>query len=151
LRLEKLGQLKKSNYLIGTRTRDLPACSIVPHPTTLPRAPWHQNYFLTSESLIISNTGHAFGAGTRSSFVGCDETVHLVRRPLIDLLHQPQTIDDECGAVGGMRTDRGNRSTRRKLAPTLLCPPQIPYDLTSDRTRAGAVGNRTNSLSYGAA
>jgi hypothetical protein len=26
-------------HLIGTRTRDLPACSIVPQPTTLPRAP----------------------------------------------------------------------------------------------------------------
>jgi hypothetical protein len=30
---------KKSNDLIGNRTRDLPACSIVPQPTTLPRAP----------------------------------------------------------------------------------------------------------------
>jgi hypothetical protein len=26
-------------HLIGTRIRDLPACSIVPQPTTLPRAP----------------------------------------------------------------------------------------------------------------
>jgi hypothetical protein len=26
----------KSNYLIGTRSRDLPACSIMPQPTTLP-------------------------------------------------------------------------------------------------------------------
>jgi hypothetical protein len=31
--------IEKSNYLIGNRTRDLPACSIVPQPTTLPRAP----------------------------------------------------------------------------------------------------------------
>jgi hypothetical protein len=38
MRLEELGQLKKI-HLIGTRTRDLPACSIVPQPTTLPRAP----------------------------------------------------------------------------------------------------------------
>jgi hypothetical protein len=29
----------KKFHLIGTRTRDLPACSIVPQPTTLPRAP----------------------------------------------------------------------------------------------------------------
>jgi hypothetical protein len=36
LQLEGLGKLKKSND-IGTRTRDLPACSIVPQPTTLPR------------------------------------------------------------------------------------------------------------------
>jgi hypothetical protein len=38
VRLEGLGQLKKI-HLIGTWTRDLPACSIVPQPTTLPCAP----------------------------------------------------------------------------------------------------------------
>jgi hypothetical protein len=38
VRLEGLGQLKKI-HLIGTRSRDLPDCSIVPQPTTLPRAP----------------------------------------------------------------------------------------------------------------
>jgi hypothetical protein len=38
VRLERLGQLKKI-HLIGTRTRDLPACSVVPQPTMLPRAP----------------------------------------------------------------------------------------------------------------
>jgi hypothetical protein len=37
MRLEGLGKFKKSNDLIGTRIRDLPACSIVPQPTTLPR------------------------------------------------------------------------------------------------------------------
>jgi hypothetical protein len=31
--------IAKSNDLIGYPTRDLPACSIVPQPTTLPRAP----------------------------------------------------------------------------------------------------------------
>jgi hypothetical protein len=36
--LEGLSKLKKI-HLIGTRSRDLPACSIVPQPTTLPRAP----------------------------------------------------------------------------------------------------------------
>jgi hypothetical protein len=41
VRLEGLGKLKKKNKkknndLIGNRTRILPACSIVPQPTTLP-------------------------------------------------------------------------------------------------------------------
>jgi hypothetical protein len=36
----------------------------------------------------------------------------------------------------------GNRSTQRKPAPVLLCPQQIPHDLTWDRTRAAAVGDR---------
>jgi hypothetical protein len=38
VRLERLGKFKKI-HLIGIRSRDLPACSIVPQPTTLPRAP----------------------------------------------------------------------------------------------------------------
>jgi hypothetical protein len=89
----------------------------------------------------------------------------LARRPLTGLLYQPLMIDDdvcirvghkagpctatfndidddECGAVGGMRIDRGNGSTRRKPTTVTLCPPQIPHDLTWARTRADAVGSR---------
>jgi hypothetical protein len=59
------------------------------------------------------------------------------------LLYKPQTIDeDDCGAIGGMKIGRENRSTRRKPAPTPLCPPQIPRDQTRDRTRAAAVGSQ---------
>jgi hypothetical protein len=65
--------------------------------------------------------------------------VHSVLRPLIGLLYQPRMIDDECGAVGGMRIGRGNRSTGRKPAPAPLCPLQIPRDLAWDRIRAAAV------------
>jgi hypothetical protein len=35
---------------MGTRTRDLPACSVVPQPTTLPRAP----AFNVSDSLLFT-------------------------------------------------------------------------------------------------
>jgi hypothetical protein len=46
----------------------------------------------------------------------------LVARPL---LTAPGDCED--GEVGGMNSfGRGNRSTRRKPAPTPLCPPQIP-------------------------
>jgi hypothetical protein len=38
VRPEGLGKLEKI-HLIGTRSRDLPVCSIVPSTTTLPRAP----------------------------------------------------------------------------------------------------------------
>jgi hypothetical protein len=49
------------------------------------------------------------------------------------LLYQPQMIDEgDCGAIGGMKVGRGNRSTRRKPAPAPLCPPQIPLDQTWD-------------------
>jgi hypothetical protein len=69
------------------------------------------------------------------------------------LLYKHQMIDeDDCGAIGGMKTDRENRSTRRKPAPAALCPPQIAHD----QTRAPTPGRRggkpaTNRLSYGAA
>jgi hypothetical protein len=40
VRLEvRIRSIEKSSDLIGHRNRDLPACSIVLHPTTLPRAP----------------------------------------------------------------------------------------------------------------
>jgi hypothetical protein len=42
--------------------------------------------------------------------------------------------EGDCGAIGGMKIGRGNRSTRRKPAPAPLCPPQIPLDQTRDRT-----------------
>jgi hypothetical protein len=42
VRLEGLGQLKKKIHLIGTRTRELPACSTVPQATALPRANFAQ-------------------------------------------------------------------------------------------------------------
>jgi len=36
---EGIMSMKNSNDTIGNRTRDLPACSAVPQPTALPRAP----------------------------------------------------------------------------------------------------------------
>jgi hypothetical protein len=72
--------------------------------------------------------------GVRLSPLGTSATVGL--------LYQPRMIDDDCGAVGGMRIGRGNRSTRRKPASVSLCPPQIPHDLTWDRTRGAAVASQ---------
>jgi hypothetical protein len=72
----------------------------------------------------------------------------LLCRPLTGLLYQFRTSDDddndddECGAIGGIKIGRGNRSTGKKPTPVPLCPPQIPHDLTQVRTRAAAVGNR---------
>jgi hypothetical protein len=68
--------------------------------------------------------------------------VHLVRRLITGLLYQPRLIDDECGTVDGIKIGRGSRCTQRKPTPMPLCPPQIPYDLTWDRTRAVSVGSR---------
>jgi hypothetical protein len=68
--------------------------------------------------------------------------VHLVLRPLFDLLYQPRMVDGNCGAIGRISNGRGNRSTRRKPVPAPLLPSQIPHDLTRARTRAAVVGSR---------
>jgi hypothetical protein len=47
--LEGLGQLKKSNNLIENRNHDLPACSIMPQPTTLLHAPHEASFCFKSE------------------------------------------------------------------------------------------------------
>jgi hypothetical protein len=61
----------------------------------------------------------------------------------IALLYQPQMTDDgDCGAIGGVKIVRGNRSTQRKPASVPLCPPQIPHGLTRVQTRATAVGSQ---------
>jgi hypothetical protein len=43
--------------------------------------------------------------------------------------------------IGGVMIGKGNRSTRRKLAPVPLCPPQTP-DAARTRTWAAAVGSQ---------
>jgi hypothetical protein len=46
------------------------------------------------------------------------------------LLYQPRMMDDyEYGAVSGILS-RGNRSNQKKPDSLLLCPQQIPHDLT---------------------
>jgi hypothetical protein len=55
-----------------------------------------------------------------------------------DLLYKPQMIDeDDCGAIGGMKIGRGNRSTRRKpclnMLRLCLSLPQIVNSLTNFR------------------
>jgi hypothetical protein len=48
---------------------------------------------------------------------------------MFGVMHQPRMTDDgDCGAICGMKTGRGNGSTREKLAPAPLYPPQIPHD-----------------------
>jgi hypothetical protein len=54
----------------------------------------------------------------------------------------PAPCDYDDGEFGGMKIGKGNRSTRRKLAPAPLCPPKIPLDQTRDRTRPAAVGSQ---------
>jgi hypothetical protein len=39
VRLEGLGKFKEFSEHMGTRTRDLPTCSMAAQPSTLPRAP----------------------------------------------------------------------------------------------------------------
>jgi hypothetical protein len=56
-------------------------------------------------------------------------------RPIV-----PAPGDYDDGEIGGM-IGRGNRSTRRKPASLLLCPPQTPHAART-RTQAAAVGSQ---------
>jgi hypothetical protein len=64
VRLEELGQLKSFNDLNGNRIRHLPAFSVVPQSTTLPRAPavilvvleWHFDVCENFEMLVYLKT-----------------------------------------------------------------------------------------------
>jgi hypothetical protein len=63
----------------------------------------------------------------------------------------PMTDEDDFWRIG-MKTGRGNRSTRRKPTPAPLCPPQNPTWQTRTRTPDRSGGKpATNRLSYGAA
>jgi hypothetical protein len=55
VRLEGLCKLKKkSNDQIGIQTRNLPACSIVSQPTTLPHAPTQLLYQFIIHILVVT-------------------------------------------------------------------------------------------------
>jgi hypothetical protein len=71
VRLEVLGKLKKKSHdLIGNRTSNLPACSIVPQATTLSyyvkskMGAWHQNRLADWPS-ISGCESQGFGAKTK--------------------------------------------------------------------------------------
>jgi hypothetical protein len=68
VRLEGLGQFKERNDLVRNRTRQLPACSTVPQPTTLLRAPaktgrniQNRNGLFTASGLYLGGTIFEFG------------------------------------------------------------------------------------------
>jgi hypothetical protein len=63
--------------------------------------------------------------------VGCGVQTGSTRHVghLLPIVPAPGNCED--GEFGGMN-GRGNRSTRRKPAPTPLCPPQIPLDQNRD-------------------
>jgi hypothetical protein len=66
VRLEGLGKLKKST----SSGLDLPACSIVPQPTTLPRAP--------NNALTYSNGSTKFQFYVQSTFISIKSQFNTV-------------------------------------------------------------------------
>jgi hypothetical protein len=86
VRLEGLGQLK---YPIGNRTCDLPSCSIMPQPTTLPRVPMVVTKTkLRGLSQQANYTDRATAACRRSH--GCD-CVSMWQRTCLKKVYIPVT------------------------------------------------------------
>jgi hypothetical protein len=77
VRLEGLGKLKKFNDLIGNRTRDLPACGIVPQPTTLPRGALRQRQIHAASSGTAEYTPFLHLNIRMSSDVGMPMTIRI--------------------------------------------------------------------------
>jgi hypothetical protein len=65
VRLEGLGPLKKSCDLNGNQNRDLPVCSIVPQPTTIPCPPFRlaELLYMTHENVAPPATRGVGGGG----------------------------------------------------------------------------------------
>jgi hypothetical protein len=61
VRLEGLGKLKNI-HLIGNQIRDLQACSTVPQPTTLPRAPGVKSLTGLNWLMNVRNFGEGGGS-----------------------------------------------------------------------------------------
>jgi hypothetical protein len=57
----RIMSMKNSNDIIGSRTRDLPACSAVPKPTAPPLAPHIQVVNATYESNIVVLSSFNYG------------------------------------------------------------------------------------------
>jgi hypothetical protein len=55
-----IGSIEKSNDLIGNRTRDIPACSIVPQPTVHSLTPLRIHQVRFTHDPIIKNTANIF-------------------------------------------------------------------------------------------
>jgi hypothetical protein len=139
-----LSKIRVQNYIIGQGL-----CIETATPIYCRRRGWHKNHFcfkniklkqaeqslLTFIIIIIIIIISSIIGGVGLSPLGTAATSGL--------LYKPQRIDEgDCGAIGGMKIGRGNRSTRRKPAPAPLCSPQIPHDQTRARTRAAAEGSQ---------
>jgi hypothetical protein len=64
-------------HLSGTRTRDLPACSIVPQPTTLPRAPRCTVRILSESKIEFSSRFEWSETVDRQRFLVASQTPFL--------------------------------------------------------------------------
>jgi hypothetical protein len=80
-------------------------------------------------SFLILHASHSGGVESKLGPLGTSAT----EWPIV-----PAPGDYDDGQFGGMKIGRGNRNTRRKPAPTPLCPPQIPLD----QSRVVAVGSQ---------
>jgi hypothetical protein len=112
VRLEELGQLKKFIHLIGSRTCDFPACSIVPQPTALPRDPTETADVIEMENLTLSCDGSSHFIP--NSFLAGSYVFDSLQVVYDSLLHSFQTGSGDHTASCPKGT--GTFSTRGKAA-----------------------------------
>jgi hypothetical protein len=67
---------------------------------------------------------------TRSSYLWSFFITIILSGVRLSPLGTAATIDGDCGAIGGMKIGRGNRSTRRKPGSVPFYRSEIPHVLT---------------------
>jgi hypothetical protein len=81
----------------------------------------HWSKFKALNDVLLFFLNRLVGSGVQLGPIGTAATDW----PII-----PAPGDYDDGEFGAMKIDKGNRSTRRKSTPALLCPPEIPLDQT---------------------
>jgi hypothetical protein len=77
----------------------------------------YETHHYAALSSLILFPSHSGGVASIPGSLGTSAT----EWPIV-----PAPGDCDCGAIGGMKIGRGNRSARRKPAPEQFCPPNIP-------------------------
>jgi hypothetical protein len=110
VRPEKLGEFKKL-HLIGTWTRDLPACSIVPWPLRCRVLQMLDPKLFTHQNLLISHQVTFELSSVEYIYFGCKRVIHIFLFGLWGywlyghswpIVPASGDSEDDCGEADGM-------------------------------------------------
>jgi hypothetical protein len=103
---------------------------------------WRQDELIDGKPPVIKSLWLSLTMDNVRKLSDCTCKICYLRMLVITRLYNVDCrMDDEYGSVGGMRTGKIDRSTRKNSATVPFYTPQIPHDLAWDRTRTTAAGS----------